>query len=476
MPLAADTFEPCPTEDQTDWGQKYQRTICADYIINDLNHPDFPCDENCCWKITYQTRWAGDDENEFEVQIYDVQYNGGDDCFNCIHIVLSILYHEIVSQESQADPTTFYNKLISTGRYPDDDYKSFIYIYIDAECYEDGILCDYEKRCCKKLMDVTFYEDPPNYQKGSFLDPEPRDFFPDCPQPECAPECDQYPVTKNPCDADCFYGDWEPEEYTETVTIPCGTTSCHVEYHYQIRTQHCTLVNDEHQIIPKEYKDYKINDFTTSPECDDCASYTMNDIYSFIEKDVLHDDEQHPKPEENGECYYDYRVLTDNCWKNEPGNQPHVIPCEEEGCCWSEYKICNENGEKVETKIGGKWYDECDANPDCFILCSGIVQKSSVFQDDFNIINRQNIETNAFTAPNPNTGTTELHFISSITGKIKIKIYNEMGIDVMKIEKEKKTPELIIPLKLEGISSGIYYFDIISHHKKVIDGSLIKIR
>ncbi len=82
----------------------------------------------------------------------------------------------------------------------------------------------------------------------------------------------------------------------------------------------------------------------------------------------------------------------------------------------------------------------------------------------------------SYCSPNPTKGRTNLHFTCKENGRITASFYDSNGNNVLKVEQEKTSDEIIIPVNLSYSASGAYYYRITLDGKIKAKGNLRLVR
>jgi len=88
------------------------------------------------------------------------------------------------------------------------------------------------------------------------------------------------------------------------------------------------------------------------------------------------------------------------------------------------------------------------------------------------------IEVNktAYCHPNPTDGLTDLHFKSEDKGRIRAMFFDSNGNNLLSVEQEKRSDEIVIPVNFSYFATGAYYFRIELDGKLKANGNLRVVR
>ena len=453
--LKAD-YDPCPeVDDDTPWGETMQTVYCYDDVVpQPWSAAEFQCESYCCYYISYQERWVNG--NEYELQIVDIQVTDDENCSDCIHMIISHFYHDRIREKSEEMELEFYNRTLSTGRtsiYED----TYIYVYHKAKCMDaNAEPCDSEFRCCKNKIHIDFrgglYDDKWVVQDTYYQIND--DIFPLC-DTNCTPKCGEYMITENPCDIDCNTGEWITEPIPNTMNVT-GCPGCVITYFYSTRTTSCNGII---------YKDARLDHYYTSG-CENCL-WNYNDLYTFIVADLLHYS-GHEMPQDDGNCIEDYRIISAGCWEFDPNDLLHLIPCDEEKCCYSHWRICNVGGELVDQNMDGDYYVECENN--CIAFCAELPSK---FPTDISseTDNRNDIDVNV--SPNPGSDYIRFNIKTAYQGYFKLTIYDNSGNAVKSNLINKSDNNFEYKISMDIFGNGAYNYKIEIPGYSVFNGKFI---
>ena len=201
------------------------------------------------------------------------------------------------------------------------------------------------ERCCQKNYEVHF-----NLQ-GKVTDVILLYQFPPVPPcpPQCTPVCDD--VKNDPyymvlCDMPCNKTKWI-SQFSPPIEVP-DCPGCHIGIDFRFRnTSNCN----------PNYHDYHMRGFYKSIDCFLC-NLTDQELYAFSLGWLLkYGPITPPLP---GRCDTTWRIATASCWDGRPDGS--YLPCIIDGCCWSQYLVCNNNDNITYQRINGSSADPQQCN------------------------------------------------------------------------------------------------------------------
>ena len=199
---------------------------------------------------------------------------------------------------------------------------------------------------------------------NNFNYPSQDEVTPGCPG-TCVPLCEDFDIKPHPdngvmnCNLPCNTTMYMPENSGPVPVEGCPGCTIDILYSHR-KTTDCT----------PEFYDYQIHSITPSAGCSTCF-LDEQQMFEYAINWVLKNGE-HPLPALN-ECDDVYRVAYAACWEwRNPLIEDIFVPCSMEGCCWSLYELCNDDGDITVNRIWGTTsnYQDCGLpQAACVFIC-----------------------------------------------------------------------------------------------------------
>ncbi|MDA3843406.1 MAG: T9SS type A sorting domain-containing protein [Candidatus Kapabacteria bacterium] len=449
-----------------EWEGPREFTFCNDSIMDHNVNEDFlplvNCGAHCCYTVVYYDSWNTGDYQVYIAGIFWEDMLNGSGCEGIDLELLSryAFWNIILSQNSDDFRSNF-------------DYYHWgktMYRWTPGYCYtslDPKIYCEPTQHCCRYGFRLNLTPDQYGVDKCMYdVTPLTNHYMHqyNC-EPECIEVCDDYRFEPIPgCDMPCNQTDWSEGEETG-VSVP-GCPGCVIDIEYEYRT----AVNCE-----PEFKDYKITGIDmSSAACTTCIALTEQDIFQYAISYLLKYGPMDPPAD--GACEINWRVVNAECWKLFPDGR--YEPCDADGCCWSQYEVCNIGGLLTYTKIDGS-----DGVNNCWEILTHVcgyvcdILPGPIYNNPSGV--NYNAETMSgkysYAVPNPSSESTEILFDFDQTGNAEIWVFNELGREVFNAKFEKTSKILKMHVN-NNLKSGFYSYKIQLNNRIIDAGSFVVVK
>jgi len=450
------------------WDGPYEMTFCTDSIFSADSDIDLSqiCPSGCCYTVVYYDTWA---EGDYMAYIAGIFWEESDDCYSCDKSAIEeyFFWKLIQDQNDQA----FKDKI--EENHGMDALRITMHLWTPGHCYqslEPVVYCENERYCCWQGYTVGIRpvpNGPDSLDITEKLEFEPGIFQYEC-DTACIEVCSDYRYEPMPaCEMPCNKTAWVLDQKESGVSVP-GCPDCEITIHYKYRT------TQDPECDPS-FNDYEITEIDMSdPDCSNCPPMTAQEIFQFGISYLL---KYGPiDPPDDTECDINWRIVNATCWKLFPDGT--FAPCEADGCCWSQYEICNNGGVLTYTKIGGSsTQDTCwqILTHICGFVCDLLPEP--IYQDPSGIdFSTEKMSGKySYAVPNPSSESTEILFDYTQLGKVELTVFDKLGSEVLKAKFEKTGKIIKMPIK-NVFSSGVYSYKIRLNNKTIDNGSFVVIK
>ena len=462
------------------WDGPQEFTFCTDSITN----PEFQdlksCIDSCCYTIIYYESWtAGDYQVYIAGMFWDFKPEGAEGCEFCDKAELERYFHWNLIQKQNYEDEDFRDSL--------DNYSQSMtfYLYSPGHCYsilDSLILCDSANHCCRRPY--TLYLEPDENENDScmYVDStmDYEGMYQSSCDSSCVEVCDDYELSVMPvfipdpdttvdfgCDMPCDTTIWS-DGTEDDIPVP-DCPGCVIDIIYKYRETQDPECNPQ-------FSDYEITSIVMSGDsCTNCSLLSEQEIFQFALGYLL---KYGPlTPPGDGQCQTSWRTVNATCWKLFPNGKYEKCP-DTEGCCWSQYRICNNGGSLTYTKIdGSNVQDTCwkIVTHICGFVCD--LLPLEIYQDPMTVDNGGEHMNGkySFAVPNPSSESTEILFDYRQIGKVELTVFDKLGRNILSTKFDKTSRILKMPIK-NDFPSGVYSY-IIKINNKIIDtGSFVVIK
>ncbi len=459
---------PCEIEDygeyldDVEWGDLKEVTFCADTI----NNPNFPenCD-SCCFTVVYYDDVVGryPDPSDYLLFIAGIFYEG-----TCCELydkdsIADYAFWKII----QARNTAGFRDSVRRG-------QANYHMFMSGHCYEaDTVqLCNPAQQCCRRELEI-YLELKPGESEELLFEYNIK-FPPDSPfrwevcSPPCVAICGDFKFEPIPlCDMPCNKTPWIVDSLLN-ISVP-GCAGCEINIVYKYRE------TQDPECDPP-FNDYEITSVNMSDSnCTGCLMLSEQEIFQFALGYLLKSGPLEPPMD--GQCQTSWRTVNATCWKLFPDGTYEKCP-ETEGCCWSQYEICNIGGVLTYTKINGS-----SVNDTCWKVLTHIcgfvcdLLPENIYQDPMTVdYGNENMHGKySYAVPNPSSESTEILLDYNQVGKVEVSIFDKLGRNIKNLIFDKDSRILKMPIK-NDFPTGVYSYKIKLNNKIIDSGSFVVIK
>lgn len=472
-------IKPCTTADiyssdtcTTEWiGPQYDTVK-----MNSTQYVTFPCDTAlaCEFIVQYYDRlvFCGPDSTK-HLMAYHIQLvllATTDSCLSCLEDNRELLIKEMVLKKNQEMADGFQQYW--------DTFSLINQVFLKGRCYRPllGTFCD-ELYCCHKVTVISYdslgriipdsfiYRDPELYDTSGVNVVCPTECI-----PGGLPTCDYVPIYNENlgcADIPCNDGAWSEDLAMDIQFFPdickdtLGIPNCTLKVTYQERISFCDNIN---------YKDFHVKDIEYSdPECSTCVFFEewgTNQIVQHVIEKLIRSGSLPLPPLDS--CENHWRYILAGCWKEYYNN---FTPCDEKYCCWTRYRVCNDNGNISILPIDSitNYLVFC-LDSTCRAICGEFPYRKPLdfeYPDYCSVFNvRYQSKSNSI----------EIIIKNQPKGDYEFKIFNLTGYLQLSINFKSESSNFYKTIDNIGLSSGVYLFTLKGSNGTVITNKFIIIR
>jgi len=299
--------------------------------------------------------------------------------------------------------------------------------------------------------------------------------YADCPPPPatCSPHCKQIIYAPSPdttndvvCDIPCNTGFWQNASSGYIPMYYCQP--CSIKIYYRWRITDC---------IPP-YIDFRLDsiDHRLCP----CDTDPLLDPYiTFANSWMLtYGGPIKPVP---GECDTNYRIVNSPCWRIIPVGDTSfmTVRCLDSNCCISHWSLCitpfpYDTILTCDTVYTTYYYTTCNDTA-CTALCTVPPSKFNETKGELSLseISSGKKIITTFIYPNPGEEKINFNLLSYLSGKVKLKIFNLEGEQILQYESELNRNVTNIPIDVSKLARGVYHYEVILNKLSVDQGKFV---
>ncbi|MCK5742197.1 MAG: T9SS type A sorting domain-containing protein [Chlorobi bacterium] len=445
------------------WEGPYEYIICTDYI----SHPDFldlrDCSDGCCYTVVYYDSWSAEAYNVYVAGIFWEEKLNADSCENCSKERLAEYFHWAMIQDQYANSQEFRDKFVYGP-------GGTLYKWSPGHCYDSldpQLLCENFMYCCRQgfFMHLTPDANGDSTRMFEHVPMFDDKIYKDSCDVGCIEVCDDFRFEPIPgCEMPCNKTMWGSEQTLYDIPVP-DCPDCHISITFKSRIAiDCDPIFNDYYVLSMDMKD---------PDCLNCG-LTQQDLFQYGLAYLLRNGPFSPPADE--ECDIYWRIVTASCWQFSPDSI--YTKCDVDGCCWSQFRICNSGGNYTYEKIDGSGgADTCwqILTHICGYVCDlepiGIIQNPTTINNNTGNMNGEF----SYAVPNPSSDGTEILFDYEQIGMVELIVYDKLGREVLIAKFEKSNRILRMPIQ-NSFSSGMYSYKIKLANKIIDSGSFIVIK
>jgi len=309
-------------------------------------------------------------------------------------------------------------------------------------------------------IEITFGGEGFQYYQVSNIMMGPAQYTsPECSLP-CIQSCifEKQGVEPVKCPIPCNYGEWS-EVQEQTINI-YNCPGCQITVRFQRR---------ETALCPQEnysFFDYRLLGWSRNIQaCINCLQWEEF-YYSYAVNWLLRDGGL-PKPNVVDECFTNYRVISNDCWRwhtREDGKRVYTTYCPTDECCYASFTVCyvkDEYGKITMTRYfqnspAYSMPEQCPqgcSSRNCEKWFPDLVHGREFSEE--NLIENKDVICNVTAIQDIITDNIKINMECNLNGYVTFELYDLLGNLIINEKFEKNNYYVTYPLKQE-INTGMY--------------------